>query len=59
MEFKKEQLDPAANKPPECIIQIIPAGCNRECFALTTFGNLYLLEYRHGFRWIKMPSIPE
>ena len=38
------------------IKQIIPGGCNRECFALTDQGQLWLLKYSSGdsFEWILM-----
>ena len=38
------------------IKQIIPAGCNRECFALTDQGQLWLLQYHadDSFDWILM-----
>ena len=48
------------------IVTIIPAGCNRECFALTEEDGIYLLEYE-GFdenldwtgeyKWVKMPDL--
>ena len=42
------------------IIRIVGAGCNRECFALTEDGRVFLLRYSSGdnYKWLEMPSIP-
>lgn len=41
------------------IKQIIPAGTNRECFALLEDGRLFLLWYHSNdeFEWVKMPEL--
>jgi len=46
------------------IVQIIPAGPNRECFALTELGQVYLLVYNNTecvkkYEWIEMPDLED
>jgi len=42
------------------VIQMVSAGCNRECFVLTEDGRVFLLRYSSGdnYKWLEMPSIP-
>ena len=41
------------------VIQMVSAGCNRECFVLTEDGRVFLLRYSSGdnYKWLEMPSI--
>ena len=69
-EKPRTEASPSEQGRPATIKQITTAGCNRECFALTDEGELYLLRYYdvnfiqerdgqdHSFEWEKIEQPP-